>query len=171
MTCGDTTPCGCPIHDQVAELLGIVSTTGRDFRPAAERVQAFLDGEDARAFLLPGYRYRAGDELRLAELDAVTVNDVRHPPRPRKLDPLKELRANYEIRRELARQEQEVESFGGDTATVGYHRPQPRQTHRMPSCKVCSSSRVREVVGGVNQAYSAVCGDCGHDGHVWMGQY
>ena len=45
--------CDCPIHDHVAELLGIVSTTGRDFRPAAERAQAVLGREAARKKLVP----------------------------------------------------------------------------------------------------------------------
>lgn len=57
-------PCDCPAHDMVAEMLGIVSTTGRDFRPAAERAQAVLDREAAQAFLIPS-----------------------HPPRPRKPKP------------------------------------------------------------------------------------
>lgn len=30
-------PCDCYVHDFVAELLGIVSTTGRDFRPGSTK--------------------------------------------------------------------------------------------------------------------------------------
>jgi hypothetical protein len=171
-------PCDCYVHDMVAELLGIVSTTGKDFRPAAERAQSVLDREAARKKLLPRPQHTLSDDEALrvkhqqyldAKLAAQTLNEQRREQQQQqpKRDPLKALRKNKEIRAELLRQQ----SFGSDVATVGYHRPQARQTPPMPSCGACGSSRVREISSKINEPSEAVCGDCWHQGHVWMGQY
>lgn len=44
-------PCPCPVHDHVAELLGIVSISGRDFRPDStpEQCQVRSDYAQKRA--------------------------------------------------------------------------------------------------------------------------
>lgn len=196
-------------------MLGIVSTTGKDFRPAAERAQAYLDLEAARKKLLPRpERALSDDEILLAKhqryldakLAATTVNDDRSA--------LEALRANKEIRAELARQEAEVQrhdqqmycgscgewgvktelhggddawgrvecsacrkkrpkkhqetkkpleadSFGYDTATVGYHRPQASETHGVASCPTCNSSRRGTIMSSIGASVEASCGDCG----------
>lgn len=116
-------PCDCPVHDQVAEMLGLVSTTGKDFRPASSKT--------AQDHALDARRH-ADESVRQAQIAAKAVKELR-----------------YSVGKELARS----------------------HTPAMPSCKECGSSRLREVNGRLNEPVEAFCGDCGHQGHVWMGQY
>lgn len=62
-----TTPCACPIHDHVAELLGIVSTTGKDFRPEAAAARRAYPPRPRKLELTPRQVLNADVAMQAAE--------------------------------------------------------------------------------------------------------
>lgn len=132
--------CDCPAHDFVAEMLGLVSTTGKDFRPQAARAKAY-----------ESVHVNALEQLDMIRDLTAKIEDLEAKKR------FKEEAA--EVSRRLMRENLRKQSpiVLGEGMIVDY----------APKCGSCGSSHgaVHAIHGRPNAPLEAVCGACHSNYH------